>query len=117
VLTRASIYKLHPIYNSNCTGSTISRNKDISYEKELFLYFSPKLSYIIYDATIQGGMFSDNSPVTFDVRPLRLYLELGISGSYKNLNAGYSVIFQTNGAKNNLVKDDVYASIFLSYRF
>jgi lipid A 3-O-deacylase len=117
VLTRASIYKLHPIYNSNCTGSTISRNKDISSEKELFLYFSPKLSYIIYDATIQGGMFSDNSPVTFDVRPLRLQLELGISGSYKNLNAGYSVIFQTRDAKNNLVKDDVYASIFLSYRF
>ena len=117
VLTRASIYKLHPIYNSNCTGSSISRNKDIINEKELFLYFQPKLSYIIYDATIQGGLFSDNSPVTFDVRPLLLFLELGISGTYKNLNAGYSVIFQTKDAKNDLVKDHVYASIYLAYRF
>lgn len=116
-LTRASIFKLHPIYNSNCTGSTISRNKDVSNKKELFLYFSPKLSYIIYDATIEGSMFSDTSPVTFDVRPVRLSLELGISGSYKNLNAGYSVIFQTRDAKNDLVKDHVYASICLAYRF
>jgi lipid A 3-O-deacylase len=81
ILTRVSIYKLHPIYNSNCTGSTISRKNDISNEKELFLYFKPQLSYVFYDATIQGGMFSDNSPVTFDARPLLLQLELGISGS------------------------------------
>jgi hypothetical protein len=117
ILTRASIYKLHPIYNSTCTGSSISRNKDVSNEKELFLYFSPKLSYVFYDATIQGGMFSDKSPVTFDVRPLMLQLELGLSGSYKNLNAGYSVIFHTKDTKNNLVKDHIYASIYLAYRF
>jgi lipid A 3-O-deacylase len=117
VLTRASIYKLHPLYNSNYTGSAISRNKDISSEKELFLYFKPQLSYIFYDATIQGGIFSESSPVTFDVRPLLLQLELGISGSYKNLNAGYSVIFHTKDAKNNLVKDHIYASIYLAYRF
>jgi lipid A 3-O-deacylase len=117
ILTRVSIYKLHPIYNSNCTGSTIGRNNDISSEKELFLYFSPKLSYILYDATIQGGMFSDSSPVTFDVRPLIVNLELGISGSYKNLNAGYSVIFHTKDAKNNLVKNHIFASVYLAYRF
>lgn len=117
VLARASIYKLHPVFNSNCTGSMISRNKDISNEKELFLYFRPTLSYTIYDATIQGGMFSDDSPVTFDARPLLLNLELGISGSYKNLNAGYSVIFHTKDAKNNLVENHVYASISLAYRF
>ena len=117
LLARAGIYRLQPIYHSTCTGSSISRNKDISSEKELFLYFSPKLSYIFYDATIQGGMFSDDSPITFDVRPLLLQLELGISGSYKNLNAGYSVIFHTKDAKNNLVKCHIYASIYLGYRF
>jgi hypothetical protein len=117
LMTRASIYKLHPIFNSNCTGSTISRNKDASGKKELFLYFKPQLSYVFYDATIQGGMFTDDSPVTFDVRPILLQLELGISGSYKNLNAGYSVIFHTKDAKNNLVKSHIYASIYLGYRF
>ena len=117
LMTRASIYKLHPIYNSNCTGSTISRNKEVSNDKELFLYFKPQLSYIFYDATIQGGMFTDDSPVTFDVRPILVQLELGISGSYKNLNAGYSVFFHTKDAKNNLVKCHIYASIYLAYRF
>jgi len=116
-ITRASIYKLRPLYNSNCTGSTISRNKEVSNEKELFLYFSPKLSYIIYNATNQGGLYSDNSPVTFDVRSVMLNLELGISGSYKNLNAGYSVIFHTKEVKNDLIKTHVYASIYLAYRF
>jgi len=116
-LTRASIYTLKPVYNSNCTGSTISRSNLSSNEKELYLYFSPKLSYVIYDATIQGGPFSDSSPITYNVRPLKLNLELGIGGSYKNLNAGYSVIFQTKRAKNDLIKCHVYASIFLGYRF
>jgi hypothetical protein len=117
LLTRASIYKLQPIYHSNCTGSSISRKKDISNEKELYLYFSPKLSYIFYDATFQGSLFSDSSPVTYVARPLRLYLELGISGSYKNLNAGYSVIFHTKEVKNDLVKNHIYASLFMGYRF
>jgi len=116
-LTRASIYSLQPIYNSNCTGSSIGKDPEFSYEKELFLYFRPRLSYVFYDAAVQGGLFSDSSPVTYDVRPLRLNLELGISGSYKNLNAGYSVIFQTKGAKNDLIKSHVYASIFMGYRF
>lgn len=116
ILTRASIVKLHPIYNSNCTGTTISRNNAISDDKELYLYFIPKLSYIFYDATIEGGMFSNTSPVTFNVRPLQFSLESGISGSYKNLNAGYSVTFQTKNAKNSLVKNHIFASIYLACR-
>lgn len=115
-LTRASIYTLNPIYNSICTGSSISRDENISNEKELYLYFRPSLSYVYYSAVIQGGVFSDSSPVTYDVMPLRLDLELGISGSYKNLNAGYSVIFQTKGAQNDLITSHVYASIFVGYR-
>jgi hypothetical protein len=108
---------LHPLYNSNCTGSEIRRDNDISNDKELYLYIIPKLSYIIYDATIEGGMFSDTSPVTFDIRPMQFSLESGISGSYKNLNAGYSVTFQTKNAKNNLVKNHIYASIYVGCRF
>jgi hypothetical protein len=62
-------------------------------------------------------MFSDDSPVTFDVRPVKLTLEIGISGSLKHFNAGYSVIYQTRDAKNRLVHDHIYASIYLSYRY
>jgi hypothetical protein len=117
LLTRASIYTLHPICNSSCTGSGISRDNKSSNAKELFLYFRPLLSFVIYDAAIQGGMFSDSSPITYAVMPIRLNLELGIRGSFKNLTAAYSVIYQTKGAKNNLITSHVYGSFSLGCRF
>ena len=116
-LVRTSIFKLNPVYNSSITGSSISRNKDISFDKELFLYFKPSVSYIIYDATIEGGLYSYNNPVTYRATPFKLYLELGISGTYKNINAGYVVIFYTKEAINDMIKNHIYASIFLAFRF
>jgi hypothetical protein len=117
VLTRASIYKLQPVYNSSCTGSAISRNKDIRNDKELFIYFNPRLSYVLYDATVQGSMFSDTSPITFGIKPVKLCLELGLSGYYKHLGAGYAVTFVTKDAKNNLEKNHIFASISFAYRY
>jgi hypothetical protein len=117
LISRASIYQLRPLYNSSVTGSTIARATETDNDSELFLYFRPRISYVLYDATIQGGMFADPGPVTFEARPLKLYLETGVRGVYKNLVAGYSIIFYTRDADNDLIKNHLYASILVGCRF
>jgi hypothetical protein len=98
-------------------GATIHRGDVAGSDRELFFYFRPRISYVVYDATIEGGMFSRPSPVTFDVRPWKLYLESGIMGSYKKWTASYSLVFYTKDVMNDMVKNHLYASIHVAFRF
>ena len=50
---------------------------------ESFFYLRARAKLVAYNATIEGGMFHDNSPFTQDIRHGILDLELGVSIEFK----------------------------------
>ena len=109
---------LQPMYNSALHGAAL--NKDpaaYSSQKELFLYLNPNINYQRYDATIQGSMFNDESPITFPLLPFRFNAEAGIK--YRNNHWNYSYSFNYRGKEltNNVIEGYFYGSIVVSYFF
>ncbi|MGO4817395.1 lipid A deacylase LpxR family protein [Flavobacterium sp. W22_SRS_FP1] len=80
-MTRIGFSKLAPMYDSNFYGGSIG-----SKAKEFYFYIAPSMNYQLYDATIQGSLFNNNSPVTFDLVPLRFNGEAGLKYRKNNLN-------------------------------
>jgi hypothetical protein len=48
-----------------------------SSESEFYFYIAPSINYQLYDATIQGSLFSNRSPITFSLVPYRFNGEAG----------------------------------------
>ena len=85
-------------------------------KKEFYFYAKPQLNYIAYDATVQGSLFNDNSPVTFGVKPLVFSQTLGFNYSSPRFTIDYSLIFLSKEIKSN-AKAHQYGSISMYYRF
>lgn len=110
---------LNQLYNSASTASSISNNSktEALNEKEFFFYAEPSLNYIAYDATIEGGLFSDNKgPITYGAKPLVFSQKLGTTYSKKRWTADFFVIFKSREIKSN-AKAHQYGSAALYYRF
>ncbi len=69
-----------PLNNSVFNHSRLSNNAPdrAPGRNEIFFFMEPRLNFVAYNATIQGGMFrEDKGPVTFGVRPLVFSHEMG----------------------------------------
>ncbi len=85
-------------------------------ESEFFFYAKPQLNYVAYDATIQGSMFKNNSPVTFGIKPVVFEQQFGLNYSSRRFTADFSAIFKTREI-NSVAKAQYYGSLSLYYRF
>ncbi|MFH6997575.1 lipid A deacylase LpxR family protein [Flavobacterium sp. FlaQc-57] len=92
-LTRIGFKKLLPIYDSNLHDASISATPQYNI-REFYFYAMPSVNYQFYDATIEGSMFSNTSPVTFDLEPLRFNAEFGLKYRHNNFNMSYSFIYR-----------------------
>lgn len=116
VITRISIKKLLPVFNSNLFGASLNRDASVyKSEREFYFYFTPNLNYQLYDATIQGSLFNNNSPIVFDVKPFRFVGEAGFKYRINRWNFSYSFFYKTKELINNAVTDHYYGSISISY--
>lgn len=110
---------INPLFKSSSTQSRISRGtnpKDMA-DKEFFFYAKPMLNYVLYDATIEGGLFNKNKgPIVFESKPLVFSQQLGINYSKNRFSADFSIIFKTKEVKS-IAKPHQYGSIALYYRF
>jgi hypothetical protein len=110
---------INPLFKSSSSQSRISISaspKDIA-EKEFFFYAKPMLNYVLYDATIQGGLFNkDKGPIVFDSKPIVFTQQFGATYSQNRITADFSVLFKTREVKSN-AKPHQYGSIALFYRF
>lgn len=110
---------LNQLFHSASTESVVSNNsktRDLT-DREFFFYAKPILHYIAYDATIEGGLFSnDKGPVVFDVKPLVFSQQAGIIYSKKRWTADFSLIFKSREVKS-FAKPHQYGSAALYYRF
>ncbi len=98
------------LFNSNLNISNTNL-------KEFFFFIKPQITYALYNATIQGGMFNNNSPITFDIEPLVFELETGIKFTLNRFNLGYSYNYYTKRLERMNQNSNNYGSIQLGYLF
>lgn len=115
-VTRIGIKKLMPLSDSNFHGASLSAVKS-SMTNELYFYVAPSVNYQIYDATIQGSLFSDNSPVTFNLIPVRFNAEAGLRCRKNNWNLSYAFVYRGKELRFYRTIGYFYGSIRLSYLF
>ncbi|WP_296144073.1 lipid A deacylase LpxR family protein [uncultured Flavobacterium sp.] len=115
-LARFSLKKLLPIYDSNLHNASLSADKSKYKEQsEFYFYINPNVNYQVYDATIQGSMFNNDSPVTFDLRPLRFYGEAGFKYRKNHWNLHYVFVYRSKEVDNIRNEGYFYGSIGASY--
>ncbi|MXV15847.1 lipid A deacylase LpxR family protein [Hufsiella ginkgonis] len=109
---------LNPLSGSVSANSRISASgSNAAPAKEFFFYLRPRLAYVAYDATIQGGLFSDNKgPVTYDVKPLVFSQEAGVMFAHKRWSANFSAVFQTREIES-AARAHQFGTANLYYRF
>ncbi len=116
VLFRAG--NINQLFNTTYTSSMIGNNSKTKplQKTEVFFYVKPQLNFVAYDATIQGSLFNDNSPVTFDPKPLVFAQQIGFDYSSQRFTFDFGVIFKTKELKST-AKAHQYGSISMYYRF
>lgn len=116
VLFRAG--SINKLTQSASTNSRISNIEGSSLtKKEFFFYTQPTLNVIVYDATIQGGLFRDDKgPVTYTPNRLVYAQEVGVLYAQNPWTASFSAIFKTKEMKSQ-VRSQQYGSVSLSYSF
>ncbi|HJR99645.1 MAG TPA: lipid A deacylase LpxR family protein [Flavobacterium sp.] len=115
-VTRIGIKKLVNISESNFYNASLNANEN-SLKKEFYFYMAPSINYQLYDATIQGSLFNNNSPVTFNIIPFRFNAEAGLKYRINNLNLSYAFVYRGKELKLDQTIGYFYGSIQVSYLF
>jgi len=116
---RIGFKPLQPIQNSIGFNTNLN-NENTSYVREIesFLYYQVELGLLAYDATIQGSLFNDKSPITFTPNTFRFDAEVGYRFTSNRWNFGYALHFMSN--ESNQVRNNrghFYGRIFIGYGF
>lgn len=116
-LARISFKKLLlPIYDSNLYGASLNADKaKYKEQSEFYFYINPSLNYQLYDATIQGSLFNDDSPVTYNLIPFRFNGEAGFRYRKNHWNLHYLFVYRGKELSNNRIESYFYGSIGASY--
>ncbi len=108
---------LLPLYDSNFFGGALNADQEArKSQREFYFYIGPGVHYQLYDATIQGSLFNNDSPKTFGVMPWVFLGEAGLKYRRNNWSASYSFLFhskEVQDSPNNL--NFYYGSIVLSH--
>lgn len=115
-VTRIGIKKLVSISDSNFYGATLNNDNE-PIEREFYFYLAPSFNCQIYDATIQGSLFNDTSPVTFNLKPFRFNGEAGLRYRKNNWNLSYAFVYRGKEVNFERNMGYFYGSIGISYLF
>nr|WP_294871182.1 lipid A deacylase LpxR family protein [uncultured Pedobacter sp.] len=109
---------INQLFNSAYTNAVIGNNAKTKalVKREIFFYAKPQLNFVAYDATVQGSMFNNNSPVTFGVKPIVFAQQIGFNYSSQRFTFDFGMLFKTKEIKST-AKAHQYGSISMFYRF
>jgi lipid A 3-O-deacylase len=110
--------RLDKLYQSASTNSRVSLGNDRQ-QTELYLFAIPQLSYIGYDATIQGGMFiKDKGPVHYPVIHVVFTQQVGVQFSSTRWSASFTAFLRSRevGGRST-ASGQQWGSIATAYRF
>lgn len=111
--------KFNVLYNSTATQSNVANNSKANLDKykEFYFYLRPSFSLILYDATIQGGLFVANKgPVTYNPKPLVFAQEVGLNYAVNRFNVNLAFVFRSREIESTATVHK-YGSIGLGYGF
>ncbi|WP_353124340.1 lipid A deacylase LpxR family protein [Parapedobacter pyrenivorans] len=108
--------RINPLHQSVYTSSRLqARNSPVA--RELFLYYRPRLHFVGYDATLQGGMFlRDKGPVTHTPARWVWYNQVGVMYAKQALSLHLQYIFYTKEVPGMFFRHR-YGSVGMGYRF
>nr|WP_199079324.1 lipid A deacylase LpxR family protein [Pedobacter sp. ASV19] len=109
---------INQLFNSSYTNAVIGNNAKTKglVKQEIFFYAKPQLNFIAYDATIQGSLFNNNSPVTFGSKPIVFAQQLGVDYSSQRFTFDFGVLFKTKEVKSS-ARAHQWGTISMAYRF
>ncbi len=85
-------------------------------EAESFFYIKPLLRYALYDATLQGSLFNDESEVTRELVPLVFNIEIGLKFTVNRFNFGYTFNYNTSKSEDlRYTYGNKYGTISVNY--
>lgn len=118
VMSRINLLKktLNSYNNSTLFESNLNHINGIQ-QNELFLYFKPQIGYALYNATIQGSMFHNESPVTYGIKGFIYEFELGIKFAIQRFDLSYSFIKYSKTTEKIENNTSNYGSITINYKF
>lgn len=117
LLMRIGINTLANISNSMEFGSNLNDVSTSSFKQiETYFFFKPSLRYTLYDTTIQGSLFNDQSEVTREIIPIVFNFQAGIKFTMKRFNFGYTFNYHTNKVENLVHENgNIFGTIGLEY--
>lgn len=109
---------LNQLFNSSYYHATIGNNAKTKarVKREFYLYAKPQLNVVAYDATIEGSLFNNNSPVTFDQKPVVFAQQVGVNYSSQRFTIDCGAIFKTKEIKSTAIAHQ-WGSVSMFYRF
>lgn len=109
---------LNQLFNSAYTNAVAGNNPKTKalVKREFFFYAKPQLNVVAYDATIEGSLFKNNSPVTFSQKPIVFAQQLGVDYSSQRFTIDLGVIFKTKEIQST-ARAHQWGSISMFYRF
>lgn len=108
--------RINPLHRSVYTSSRLQAHGH-TVAKELFLYYRPRLHFVGYDATLQGGMFlRDKGPVTYTPARWVWYNQVGVMYAKNALSLHLQYIFYTKEVPGMFFRHR-YGSVGVGYRF
>lgn len=116
ILFRAG--KINQLFNSAYTNAAISNHAKTEklVASEFFFYAKPQLNAVFHDSTIEGSLFNNNSPVTFDAKPLVFSQQVGFNYSSSRFTFDFGLTFKSKEVKST-AKAHQFGSISMFYRF
>ncbi len=107
---------LRPNNQSAFTGSTLgSPPSETRNMKEFYIFYAPGVEYVFQNATLQGSLFSDNSPHTVDAIHWVWHHRFGMMWSWSRFDIGFTAFFRSPENKTAIKHN--YAGIRLNQRF
>ena len=117
IYARIGLKPLQKLTNTIAFNTHLNNAQNNSFKEiESFFYIKPMISYVFYDASLQGSFLNKTSPVTKEIVPLVFNTEIGLLFTANRLNFGYAFIYNTNKSKElKYSNGHKYGRITLNY--
>jgi len=110
------IGKFGKLFNSAATNSRVSSTGNGPQKSELYFFAEPQFSYVAYNATIEGGLFTHETGPTFGIYHEVFIQQLGVEYTSSRWSLSYDAFIKTREVKSTALGDQ-WAALNFAYRF